>query len=153
MDLDLHLRRFRLANRQLYNGFYHPASSGWPLDDALDAFQQVEGLLFHSMVGYPLGLELAPYGTMQPRIRVRVQSAYGAPWHLNRELDSSYWDDPHDRCMPEDELRLMAFCDFDQSAYRDLTYVRVLVVRAPDAPRIEGKHALIEAQYVGFELA
>jgi hypothetical protein len=66
-------------------------------------------------------------------------------------LTSGYWDHPVREVAREAQLCFVRFFDWDQSMYRDNLYVEVRVEQWPAKPELEGKHALIEAQYARYE--
>jgi hypothetical protein len=73
-----------------------------------------------------------------------------APLLINREIDSGYWDYPIREVGRLATLRFISFFDWDQLGVRDNMYVRVVIHSWPGASELEGKHALIGANYVQF---
>jgi hypothetical protein len=153
MTLDELINRFRLASRELFNNYFRvdiPSSSDpWLVEER---FSNVQEGLFKMMVTEPASLSRIEYGELQTEIVVELQSDF-APWLLNREKDSGYWDADPKEVTREAKLQFISFFDWDQLSYRDNTYVRVLVVDWPAEPSVIGRNALIEAQYVRYVLA
>jgi hypothetical protein len=48
------------------------------------------------------------------------------------------------------KLHFIDFFNFDVLAYRDNKYVQVKISAWSEHPELEGKHALIESEYVSF---
>jgi hypothetical protein len=101
------------------------------------------------MVTEPASLSRIEYGDLQTEIIVELRSD-SAPWLLNRETNSGYWDAEPNEVTRDAQLKFKAFFDWDQLSYRDNIYVRVLVVDWPARPSVVGRDALIEAQYVRY---
>jgi hypothetical protein len=148
--LDDHLNRFRVASRELLNGYFRTANPyptgtlGWVLEAR---FLDVEALLFEKLVTEAVPLRSVRYGTVQPQILV-VPHTDPVPWMLNREIKSGYWDGSPDAVTPEARLMFIEFFDWDQLAIRDNRYVRVQVASWQSQPGAVGKHALIETHHV-----
>ncbi len=168
MDLHRRMRRFRLASRELFNNYFLDEEDEVD-DQLLDGFDAVENLLFASLVLEPCSVpRLAPnfqYGIdAHPSIRVRlpnnsdnrdlleIDEPLCAPIMINREKNSGYWDFPLDRFSNEAKLLFIGFFDWDARYCRDNTYVLVQICDWPSHPEAIGKQALVEAQYVQFEL-
>lgn len=152
MDLDLLLNRFRIASRELFNGFFrvdapYEHEKAWVLEER---YEEVEAMLFEKLVLEPGELPFFRYGQLHPNIRVQLRYGEFAPIMLNRETDSGYWDYPVKEITKEAQLSFVRFFDWDQLDYRDHRYVRVLVSEWPSQPNAVGKHALIETHYVQF---
>lgn len=150
MTLNELINRFRLASRELFNNYFRvdiPGSNDpWLIEER---FSNVQEVLFQMMVTEPASLSRIEYGELQTDIFVELQSDF-APWLLNREKDSGYWDAEPKEVTRKAKMQFITFFDWDQLSYRDNTYVRVLVVDWPGEPSVVGKHALIEAQYVHY---
>lgn len=152
MELDALLNRFRIATRELFNHFFridqpYDNSDAWALEER---YSEVESLLFEKLVLEPANLPIISYGTLHPNILVELPHGEFAPFLLNRELQSGYWDHPLKEVMREAQLAFVSFFDWDQLAYRDHRYVRVQVMDWPSHPEAVGKHALVETHYVRF---
>jgi len=153
MELDILLNRFRLATRELFNHYfriedpYSRMDIAWALEER---YREVESLLFEKLVLEPGDLHEMSYGTLHPHIRVELPHGEFAPFMLNRETDSGYWDHPLKEVTRDAKLAFISFFDWDQLAYRDHRYVRVQVMEWPSHPDAVGKHALIESIYVQF---
>jgi hypothetical protein len=151
MTLDDHINRFRVASRELFNGYFrtpdpYGGTVGWVLEER---FSAVESLLFQKLVTEPSALQLEHYGDVQNHILVEPQ-ADSVPWMLNRELNSGYWDGSPAKVTREARLFFVKFFDWDQLAIRDNRYVRVKVAEWAAHPETTAKHALIETQYVRY---
>jgi hypothetical protein len=150
MSLDDLMNRFRLASRELFNNYFRvdiPSSGDpWLVEER---FSNVQDELFQMMVTEPASLSRIEYGDLQTEIIVELRSD-SAPWLLNREKNSGYWDAEPNEVTRDAQLKFKAFFDWDQLSYRDNIYVRVLVVDWPARPSVVGRDALIEAQYVRY---
>jgi hypothetical protein len=152
MTLSHHINQFRVASRELFNGYFRAADPwnrtelAWALEER---FSAVESLLFQKLVTEQASLHLGHYGDAQPHILV-VPRTDSVPWMLNRETDSGYWDGSPDRVTQEARLFFIGFFDWDQLAIRDNRYVRVKVAHWAAHPETIGKHALMETQHVEY---
>jgi hypothetical protein len=151
MDLDATMSEFRLASRELFNRHFRVANpyenGGWTLEERFTALQTV---LFEMLVARPSELPLERYGLPQPRVSVSLRLGDFAPLMINRGIDSGYWDHPIREIDREAALRFVSFFDWDQLGVRDNMYVRVVIISWPRASELEGKHALIGANYVQY---
>jgi hypothetical protein len=144
-----------LASRDLFNQHYlpppHPDFSAW---DAFELFDPVEDALFQTLVAQSAGLTLAPYGSLNPKINVCVQSDT-TPIMINREQekDHGYWDYPIAEVSRSATMKFVRFFDFDGSRDCDHQYVHVEISDWPLEKAAVGRRALVENQYVSFELA
>ena len=150
MDIDTLMNRFRLASRELFNRYFHSSTHDENAWVAEERFSLVQEQLFRAMVTEPAGVAVVPYYELQPDIGVTVRHVEVAPWLLNRETESGYWDHPKSEFDKNASLRFESFFDWDQVAYRDNLYVRVQVVAWKTHPELVGKSAQIENQYVRF---
>jgi hypothetical protein len=153
MDLNEIMNRFRLASRELFNGFFHVtdplnhSAVAWRLEER---FSSVEQLLFDKLVSEPASLPAIRYGDLQPSVHVILRDGGIAPIMLNRGIDSGHWDHPVTQATPDARLQFVRFFDWDELDYRDNRYVRIIVGDWPSQPDTIGKHGLIESQYVKF---
>jgi len=152
MSLDALLNRFRVASRELFNGYFrvddpYNDSEAWRLEERHGEIEQV---LFEKMVLEPAGLPQAVYGFVNPSIRVLLRSDF-APIMFNREIESGYWDHPLKEVTNDATLLFVSFFDWDDLDYRDNRYVRVILDGWAAHPEMRGKHALLETQYARFE--
>ena len=90
------LNSFRLASRELFNGYFRVATEpsdngGWSL---LENYCSIEEVLFEQMIGPTCESELRAYGQPQAAIRVSLLAGDFAPIMVNREVNSGYWDNP-----------------------------------------------------------
>lgn len=150
--LDAALRDFRLATRELFNNYFRVESDpynngGWEL---LERFCEVEDVLFEQLVARNCKSDLNRYSMHQPTILVTIEGSGAAPAMINRDVDSGYWDHPVRELSRDATLQFVRFFDWDQLAIRDNGYVRVVIVKCPDHPEVEGKHALIESKWAHF---
>ena len=153
MLLDDSMKKFRLASRELFNGYFRVdqpyENDGWSLEER---FSIVEEQLFEQLVSVPHGLTNV-YGLQQPEVSVVLRGSEFAPIMVNRTADSGYWDHPLVEVTKEVRLSFLRFFDWDQVGVRDNQYVRVVIVEWPSHPEVSGFQALIEAQYVAFTSA
>ena len=155
MTLDESLNQFRLASRELFNGYFRVAekpyeNGGWLQEER---FSFVQESLFEQLVAQPHELPEAKYGSRQPGISVSLRAGEFAPIMVNRSTDSGYWDHPLVEVTKEVRLSFMRFFDWDQLGIRDNQYVRVVIEAWPSHPEVNGFQALIEAQYVAYTSA
>jgi len=149
--LDDLVNRFRLASRDLFNQYYH-VDNPYQNDGraAHSRFDDVEELLFQTLVVEPGKLSVVEYGQVHPQIRVELRHGDRVPVMLNRGEDSGYWDYPIHEVTREPTLLFVRFFDWDQLDFHDNRYVRVQVGAWKSHPEVAGRHALIESQYVRF---
>ena len=154
MDLDTLMQRYRLADRELFNHYFHVEDPYQDLHawDVEYSFRQVQHVLFAEMVQTPADLPRVPYFAIQPAIHVRLKTPPCAAL-INREINSGYWDHPVKEITQEATLHFVRFFDWDQLSQRDYHYVWVLIANWPEHPDLVGKHALIETMYVRFTKA
>jgi hypothetical protein len=147
------MNRFRLASRELFNHYFHAsthADEQWSVDER---FATMEEHLFNALVTEPAEIPAVIYGHLQPNILVRLRFGEFAPWMLNRETDSGYWDHSQQKFTAEVVLQFKEFFDWDQADFKDYRFVRVVVAEWASHPELIGKHALVESHYVQFTRA
>jgi hypothetical protein len=80
MPLDDAMTRFRLASRELFNGYFRVEqpyeNGGWLLEER---FAIVEQALFDQLVSVPHELPKVKYGKHQPKIRVILRGSEFTP--------------------------------------------------------------------------
>ncbi len=151
MELDALLNRFRVASRELFNGYFrvdnpYKDPEAWALEER---HGEIEALLFEKMVLEPADLPRIEYGLLHPNIQVQLRSDF-APIMFNREINSGYWDHPLKEVTNDAKLVFVSFFDWDDLDYRDNRYVRVIVKEWAAHPEMANKHALLEIQYALF---
>mgnify|MGYP003703970341 FL=1 len=151
MELDALINRFRVASRELFNGYFrvddpHKNPEAWTFDERHGEIEQV---LFEKMVLEPADLPSVDYGFANPNILVQLKSDF-APIMFNREINSGYWDHPLREVTNDAKLVFVSFFDWDDLDYRDNRYVRVIVKEWLAYPEMTDKHALLESQYARF---
>ena len=149
------LNSFRLASRELFNGYFRVATEpydngGWSL---LENYCSVEEVLFEQMIGPTCESELRAYGQPQAAIRVSLLAGDFAPIMVNREVNSGYWDNPICEVKREAVMSFVRFFDWDQLAIHDNRYVEVVIEAWLQHPELQGKHALIESRYTDYSEA
>ncbi len=155
MRLDPQLHRFRLASRDLFNQYYFPGPpNSIDIWDALELFAPVEEVLFQTLVIQKSPLSPTSYGAPNSEILVVVRSD-STPIMVNRERgkDHGYWDFPIERVDRKIVMNFVCFFDFDKTRHQDHQYVHVEIADWASDPEVVGRRALIENQYVSFELA
>lgn len=155
MKLDPLLHRFRSASRDLFNQHFLPPPSRDFADwDAFELFGQVEEVLFQTLVIQSAGLTAAPYGILNSEILVCVQTD-NTPIMINREQgkDHGYWDFPITSVGRSATMKFVRFFDFDDRRGFDHQYVHVEITNWPTEQAAVGRRALVENQYVSFQLA
>lgn len=153
--MDKLVNKFRLASRELFNGYFLEdflVNEDW---EFYEHFDLIEEQLFMALVTITSGISEVVYGFPQPEILVipKRESICGIPIMLNRDVDSGYWDHPMDLAKPDCIFTFVRFFDWDQKSYKDNRYVRVIVRDWPDDSILVGKHALIETHYVSYNKA
>ncbi len=150
------MSQFRVASRELFNNYFRLPSSeienkpslGWTLEER---FSEVEVVLFANLVSEAASLSYVRYGNFQPNILVSITSNL-APIMINREISSGYWDCPTTEVSNDARLIFKQYFDWNSLSYRDNQYVYVLIEDWPTQQELIGKHALVESQYVQFDL-
>jgi len=152
MQLNTAVNQFRLASRELFNHYFRAPDANW--DEAwglVERFREIEEILFQKLVAEPAALKRVQYGNPQPEILVLLRNEIdAAPMMLNRDVDSGYWDHPLSQITKSAQMIFVSFFDWDQLGYRDNQLVRVQVIDWPEHSEANGKHALIEIQYILF---
>ena len=151
-EFDIHsaMTRFRLASRELFNNYFRTGGRDDAAWDARERFSLVEEHLFDALVAMPAGLSCGAYGKPQEHISVVLAHGEFAPWVLNRESDSGYWDHLQTEFTADAVLSFVTFFDWDLLDLIDWRYVRVVVSAWPSRPELVGKHALVETIYIRF---
>jgi hypothetical protein len=150
MEIDILIHRFRLASRELFNHYFHVSTHDEDAWIAEERFNIIEENLFKFLVTEPANLPDIPYREPQPNIRIVPRNGDFAPWLLNREIDSGYWDYPLNEFTHEAVLIFCEFFDWDQIHFKDNLYVLVEIKAWSNHSNLVGKQALIEWQYVRF---
>jgi hypothetical protein len=146
MSIHDRLVTFRLASRQLFNGFFrHSIKSAAALEDE-ERFGNVEDELFSMLVSDPEGIANTTYHEPQHEILIKFQAGIRSKrWLVNR---ASSWGE--EICPDDAELHFEAFFDWDQMGVKDYQYVRVWVADCPSQIPLVGMEALVEFQDVEF---
>ena len=155
MDLDELMKSFRLADRELFNNFFHVSDPWNDTNTAWDAesrFGVVQGVLFQQLVLEAADIPLIPYKKVQPSIHVELGSMDTAPAMINRDINSGYWDYPLKQITREPVMLFLNFFDWDQLSYRDNRYVHAKIESWPSRNDAAGKHVLVDSHYVRFTL-
>jgi hypothetical protein len=147
---------FREAARHLWNTSFWPGAQ-W---DDRDRFDRVCIELFDALVGttFRIGARLptacAPDAAPMQSVQVLPTPQTGVPILINRSKPScGYWDDPVDQIRSADaQLQFVRFF-FDQLGRRDFKFVEVAICDFASQPHVVGRRALIEFEYVTFEVA
>ena len=150
MELNALMNRFRNASRELFNHYFHASTHDEEAGSVDERYSIIEEQLFHALVTEPANIKPILYGRLQSQILVTLRNGNFAPWMLNRELDSGYWDHSQKEVTTDAVLQFIRYFDWDQFDFKDHHYVRVLVTEWPSHPEHVGKHALIESMYVQF---
>jgi hypothetical protein len=154
-EFDIHaaMMGFRLASRELFNNYFRTGERDDEAWKARERFSLVEEHLFDALVAMPAGLSCSTYGRPQEHISLVLAHGAFAPWMLNRESDSGYWDHPQTDFTGDAVLSFVTFFDWYSLDLIDWRYVRVVVQAWPSHPELAGKHALVERIYVRFSRA
>jgi len=94
MEVDDLVNRFRLASRELRNHWFHPPDWDQSEWEVVEGFDEVERLLFETLVLWPAGVQRVDYGRPNPDTIVVPRTP--APIMINRDrgAESGYWDHP-----------------------------------------------------------
>jgi len=152
-SIDRQMNTFRLAARGVFNQYFRTDPKD-KLEDAwtqIERFAEVERVLFDALVIQPCELEHRTYhdDTME-EIGVKLRHGTRAPAMVNRDIDSGYWDFPVCEVTTDTLMTFVHYCDWDRTDYIDFRYARVIIDSDASEARLNGKHALIETQYVKF---
>ncbi len=152
-SIDRQMNRFRLAARGVFNQYFRldPEGDSGDAWTQVERFAEVERALFDALVIQPCGLSQRTYhqDTMED-IGVRLRHGSHAPAMVNREIDSGYWDFPVSQVNSDTLITFVHFFDWDQTDYIDYRYARVIIDSNRSDVSLNGKHALIETQYIAF---
>jgi len=154
VSLDEMMNEFRIASRELFNGYFRAAGAtryderSWQLEQR---FRAVQAVLFQKMVAERAAIDMMEYGYLQPQISVTRRAGEFGPLMLNRDVASGYWDHPVKEFTKDVRFAFIDFFDFGALEYCDNRYVRVRVTHWPRRADLVGKRALIETQYVRFK--
>lgn len=155
MNINDLMLKFRLASRELFNNYfrvinpYENDGDAWLMQEM---FSSVEEVLFQKLVCEPLSLSCQAYKYNQPNILVKLYLTDQLKVMVNREISSGYWDYGVTKISSDTKMTFIDFFDWEYICFRDNQYVEVLIVNCPQYPEIEGKHALLEAGSVVFDL-
>jgi hypothetical protein len=146
-DVTSEMNDFREAARHLWNmhfrGLAEP-SQDW---DVRDDFNAIVALLFRALVLGPIGREEWEYTPDEVAIReplpfLHVVAKSESDLHINRELNSGYWDFPV--VAPGDlDLQFLQCFDWWELGHRDFAYYRVRIAESKAHPALVGKDALV----------
>lgn len=154
MDLDQRMSRFRLASRELFNGYFRleNATASTDVDFQTDSwsaahrFSEVQDILFEKLVLEPADLA-GTYGVRNSKIQVVLTSDFTSIM-VNRSPGT--WDHPLNEVTRDVRLEFISFWDWDELAYRDNRYAHVYIAEWTKHPEVEGREALIETQYIRY---
>jgi hypothetical protein len=142
--------QYREIARVVWNlGFWpNPALREW---DAVELYQDLLSGLFEGMVLVPLGYrgrseEVAhPGKIMNFRVEIASPNARLLVDKHSPEEPGRIWGHPILTLLPgRQELRFIAFFDWDQRAPREMRFLEVVIEHIDERPDLVGRHALIE---------
>lgn len=147
MNVDLCLRRFRLASRELFNGYFLPLKdhSSWSDSSVLYAsFFEVEQVLFAKLVSEPAELIPVAYGECQREIRVGGFSE--SDYYLNELLKATpaNWDHQVYAFPKDTMVSFVKFVDLEPLKCFDNQLVLVEIMSCPAYPELEGKRVVTQ---------
>lgn len=145
VELNSLMNKFRLASRDLYNNCFREIGDELGLQGLMiDRFDEIEALLFSSIVLEPMGLDnSAEYKRPQPGITAIVLETGSAQAFINRDVKSGYWDFPITEVTKDTVMLFASYFDWDSWGIRDNHYVRVQIKQWDAHPDTVGKFALI----------
>lgn len=152
-SIDSQMNKFRLAARGVINQYFRTDPKD-KLEDAwtqIGRFAEVGLVLFDALVIQPCELRRRTYHdeTME-EIGVKLRHGTRAPAMVNRDIVSGYWDFPVREVTSDTLMTFVHYFDWDQTDYIDFRYARAIIDSDGSEARLNGKHALIETQYVKF---
>jgi len=107
--------------------------------------------LFDALVIQPCELKQRTYhDEPMEEIGVKLRRGTRAPAMVNRDIDSGSWDFPVCEVTSDTLMTFVHYFDWDQTDHIDFRYVRVIIDSDASEAGLNGKHALIETQYVKF---
>jgi len=147
MNVDLCLRRFRLASRELFNGYFLPLKdhSNWSDSSVLYAsFIELEQALFAKLVTEPAELIPVVYGECQREIGVGGFSS--SDYCLGELLKAAPGNWEHQvYAFPKDTtVSFVKFVDIEPLKCFDNQLVLVEIMSCPSNPELEGKRVVTQ---------
>ena len=156
-DITELVSRHRECSRHLWNTYYWPQAEAEEDWDLRDQFEDISARLFSSLVLWPLEREsfqfrpanLLPYQEV-PFIHVVPKGMCIA--HVNREIESGYWDHPISELKEGDvDMRFVHYFDWWVLGHREFEFIRVLIISSAEHPELNGRHALVKPLNVKVE--
>lgn len=139
---------YREAVRHLWNSAFSTIDEPLRFGVCLELFEEIDRLVFKSLVCEPLGIRLEEKATSTPFLDFKVIpiSSSDVPVMVNRSIPASgYWDHPVRMLRATDvDLALIGFFDWDEYNIKDCAYYRVRISDCISQPDLIGRDALIE---------
>ncbi len=148
-DVTSILNRYRECSRHLWNTYFADHVFSLPAsDDVLDRFEEVDKLLFSSLVLAKVDrlASESDFGKKPLRFLRVVPVTEEVPILINRPSNdrNKYWDDPVNRVgASEAELLLIGYFDWNRYGYADLAYYLVRIASFSKHPHLNGRDALL----------
>lgn len=138
---------YRECTRSLWNTYF---SKREDIGGSLDAFEQIQGLLFESLVVNELCYEGEAEAENIPPPVLRVVPRARSLILIKRPSgrgQAGYWDQEKDMVVgPEDiQLAFIDYFDFWQAPIGDFRFFLCRILKFPTRPEYEGREALIDA--------
>ena len=150
-NIKMEIAAYKEAVRHLWNTRFSVLNESLRFGVCLELFENIDDLLFRSLVCEPLGIKFQPKASFDPIMNLKVVSVScnELPIMINRStLASGYWDYPVKAIKTSGvEFILIGFFDWDPYGEKDLRYYRVRIVGCSFDPDLNGRDALIETCY------
>ncbi len=151
-DITAIFDHYRVSARSIWNTAFwpDPAMREW---DFIDAFDEIQRILFNSLVLSKIDMEFAAEDLFRKPIpSIRLSPAAGqCPIMIQNPRGANmkgYWDDPVNQISANNsEMHFVDFFDWNRMAVRDFHYYQVSIARFDEHPHLVGREALIETQY------
>ena len=139
---------YREAMRHLWNSLV--PGTDLATFDSVDRFAKIDKLLFDGAVAPIIGetMGLGPGVQWHDRLRIVPSAKDGVPIRIEnprKDDRNHYWDHPTNRVRPDQgQLKFISYFDWWDLGMRDNQYYKVEILRFPEHPELEGRHALVE---------
>lgn len=150
-NIKTEMAAYREAIRHLWNSTFSTLEESLRFGICLELFEEIDDLIFRSLVCEPLGIEFVEKASFDPIINLKVTPiSLLTEVHvmINRSIPASgYWDDPIKVINASDvDLALIGFFDWDGYNVKDCAYYRVRIIDCKSHPNLIGRDALIETR-------
>ncbi len=149
-DITELMNMYRECSRHLWNVYFSKREN---VGASLDAFEQIQQLLFDSLVVSQLSYEGDAEGAEIPAPVLRVVPESSSPILIRRLSvpgEARYWDQEKDMVVGPDDISLafVEYFDFYQVPIKDFHYCLCKVLKFRKHVEYEGREALVETSKV-----